>query len=97
MPRFHANAWVKGLGKLQALRKDQLWLMREGGKRGISLPHETEDAAAVLLGGVRAERRLAAGGAIEVSAGSALGGSAWHEAIRRSSGAVGSPTTCSRT
>ena len=43
MQRFYENVWGRGLGKLAALREAQLWLMREGGKRGISLPDETGD------------------------------------------------------
>jgi CHAT domain-containing protein/tetratricopeptide (TPR) repeat protein len=41
MQRFYENLWDKGMGKLEALRQAQLWLMREGGQRGVMLPEET--------------------------------------------------------
>jgi CHAT domain-containing protein len=38
MQRFYENLWDRGMGKLEALRQAQLWLMREGGRRGVSVP-----------------------------------------------------------
>ena len=38
MQRFYENLWDKGMPKLEALRQAQLWLMREGGQRGIAPP-----------------------------------------------------------
>ncbi|MHC4551070.1 MAG: CHAT domain-containing protein [Planctomycetota bacterium] len=43
MQRFYENLWDKGMPKLEALRQAQLWLMREGGRRGISLPKDETD------------------------------------------------------
>ncbi|MHC5030637.1 MAG: CHAT domain-containing protein [Planctomycetota bacterium] len=45
MQRFYENLWDKRMPKLEALRQAQLWLMREGGQRGISLPKDASDAA----------------------------------------------------
>jgi CHAT domain-containing protein len=33
MVRFHTNLWQKRMGKLEALREAQLWLLREGAQR----------------------------------------------------------------
>jgi CHAT domain-containing protein/tetratricopeptide (TPR) repeat protein len=41
MQRFYENLWDRGMGKLEALRQAQLWLMREGGQRGVMLPEES--------------------------------------------------------
>ncbi len=38
MRRFYENLWDRGLPRLQALRDAKLWLMREGGKRGVAIP-----------------------------------------------------------
>jgi CHAT domain-containing protein len=35
MQRFYENLWDRGLPKLKALREAQLWLMKEGGRRGL--------------------------------------------------------------
>jgi CHAT domain-containing protein/tetratricopeptide (TPR) repeat protein len=43
MQRFYENLWDKGMGKLEALRQAQLWLMREGGQRGVMLPEESRE------------------------------------------------------
>ena len=45
MERFYANICVKGMGKLEALREAQLWMLNEGAKsedvrRGLELPDE---------------------------------------------------------
>ncbi|MCP3861317.1 MAG: CHAT domain-containing protein [Phycisphaeraceae bacterium] len=44
MQRFYENLWDRGMGKLAALREAKLWLMREGGKRGLALPSRNEAA-----------------------------------------------------
>jgi CHAT domain-containing protein len=44
MQRFYENLWDKRMPKLEALRQAQLWLMREGGRRGIALPKDETDA-----------------------------------------------------
>ena len=35
MERFYQNLWEKKMGKLQALREAQLWMMHEAGQRGL--------------------------------------------------------------
>ena len=35
MQRFYENLWDKGMGKLEALRQAQLWMLREGKARGV--------------------------------------------------------------
>jgi CHAT domain-containing protein len=35
MQRFYENLWDKDMPKLEALREAQIWLMKEGGKRGL--------------------------------------------------------------
>ena len=42
MERFYENLWRKKLGKLEALREAQLWLLREGGSRGLDLLPEVQ-------------------------------------------------------
>jgi CHAT domain-containing protein/tetratricopeptide (TPR) repeat protein len=37
MERFYENLWQKGMGRLEALREAQLWVLREGPKRGLEL------------------------------------------------------------
>jgi len=41
MERFYENVWTKKLGKLQALREAQLWMLKEGRARGMKLKGET--------------------------------------------------------
>ncbi len=41
MTRHYENIWEKKMGKLEALREAQLWMLKEGKKRGIDA--ETED------------------------------------------------------
>ena len=41
MTRYYENIWEKKMGKLEALREAQLWMLKEGKKRGIDA--ETED------------------------------------------------------
>ena len=46
MRRFYDNLWVRGLGKLEALREAQILLLREGARsdgalRGLDLPERT--------------------------------------------------------
>ena len=36
MERFYENLWTKEMGKLKALRKAQLWMLRERGPRGLT-------------------------------------------------------------
>jgi CHAT domain-containing protein len=35
MERFYTNLWTRGLGKLEALREAQLWLLREGSTNAL--------------------------------------------------------------
>jgi len=35
MTRFYENLWGKQMGKLEALREAQLWMLREGRARGL--------------------------------------------------------------
>ena len=35
MVRFYENLWDRKLPKLEALRQAQLWMLKEGGKRGL--------------------------------------------------------------
>ena len=35
MTRYYENIWEKKMGKLEALREAQLWMLKEGKKRGI--------------------------------------------------------------
>jgi CHAT domain-containing protein len=37
MERFYENLWQKGMARLEALREAQLWVLREGPKRGLEL------------------------------------------------------------
>jgi CHAT domain-containing protein len=56
MSRFYENLWEKKLSKVEALREAQLWMLREGGTRGLDLPPDTKSlppqywAAFVLSG-----------------------------------------------
>ncbi|MEQ8791198.1 MAG: CHAT domain-containing protein, partial [Pirellulaceae bacterium] len=43
MERFYRNMWEREMGKLEALREAQLWMLRERGPRGLK-PLEDEDA-----------------------------------------------------
>ncbi|MDX1944997.1 MAG: tetratricopeptide repeat protein [Pirellulaceae bacterium] len=36
MERFYENLWTKNMGKLQALREAQLWMLKERGPRGLT-------------------------------------------------------------
>ena len=36
MERYYQNHWEKKMGKLDALREAQIWMLREGGQRGLS-------------------------------------------------------------
>ena len=40
MMRLYENLWDRNLGKLEALREAQLWLMTEGKKRGVAVEGE---------------------------------------------------------
>jgi len=40
MERFYENVWTKKLGKLQALREAQLWMLTEGSARGMKVKGE---------------------------------------------------------
>ena len=42
MSRFYENLWDKKMSKVEALRQAQLWMMREGGTRGLDLPPDTQ-------------------------------------------------------
>jgi CHAT domain-containing protein len=42
MQRFYENLWEKGMGKLEALRQAQLWMLREGGKPGSAAARGVE-------------------------------------------------------
>ena len=42
MQRFYENLWDRKLPRGEALREAQLWLMREGGKRGLAIPGDGE-------------------------------------------------------
>ncbi|NUQ66031.1 MAG: CHAT domain-containing protein, partial [Pirellulales bacterium] len=45
MERFYENLWSKKLGKLEALRQAQLWMLREGPDRGLRpIPRKPESA-----------------------------------------------------
>ncbi|MEQ8788701.1 MAG: tetratricopeptide repeat protein [Pirellulaceae bacterium] len=44
MERFYRNMWEGEMGKLEALREAQLWMLRERGPRGLK-PLEDEDAS----------------------------------------------------
>jgi len=46
MERFYDNLWNKNLGKLEALREAQLWMLRERGPRGLDVVEE--DAAKTM-------------------------------------------------
>jgi CHAT domain-containing protein len=46
MERFYENLWDKDLGKLEALREAQLWMLRERGPRGLK-PQEGEETASL--------------------------------------------------
>jgi CHAT domain-containing protein len=41
MERFYDNLWNKNMGKLEALRDAQLWMLRERGPRGAT-PDESD-------------------------------------------------------
>jgi CHAT domain-containing protein len=41
MTRFYENLWERGLSKIEALREAQIWLLREGGRRGVLLPEDS--------------------------------------------------------
>ena len=45
MTRYYENIWEKKMGKLEALREAQLWMLKEGKKRGIDAETvDTKDA-----------------------------------------------------
>jgi CHAT domain-containing protein len=44
MQRFYENIWDRNLPRLEALRQAQIWLMKEGGKRGLGTGREGERA-----------------------------------------------------
>jgi CHAT domain-containing protein/tetratricopeptide (TPR) repeat protein len=46
MERFYENLWSRDMGKLQALREAQLWMLRERGPRGLK-PLEGEETASL--------------------------------------------------
>jgi CHAT domain-containing protein/Flp pilus assembly protein TadD len=50
MERFYDNLWAKKMPKLDALRDAQLWMLREGGRRGLDLE--------IVKGGQPGEPRL---------------------------------------
>jgi CHAT domain-containing protein len=33
--RFYENLWIKKLGKLEALRETQIWMLNEGKQQGL--------------------------------------------------------------
>jgi len=45
MERFYDNLWTKNMGKLEALREAQLWMLRKRGPRGLK-PVETDAGTA---------------------------------------------------
>src|SRR6185503_11816237 len=40
MERFYDNLWNKNMGKLEALREAQLWMLRERGPRGLDVVND---------------------------------------------------------
>jgi CHAT domain-containing protein len=44
MERFYDNLWNKDMGKLEALREAQLWMLRDRGPRGLVDPEKNETA-----------------------------------------------------
>jgi CHAT domain-containing protein/Tfp pilus assembly protein PilF len=40
MQRFYENLWEKKMGKLEALREAQIWMLRDKGNRGLALPKD---------------------------------------------------------
>ena len=42
MVRFYENLWQKKMSKLEALRQAQLWMLKEGLKRGLVVLDEEE-------------------------------------------------------
>jgi CHAT domain-containing protein len=50
MARFHRNLWQQSMGKLEALREAQLWLLREGPNRPELLRSGLERAEAARRG-----------------------------------------------
>jgi CHAT domain-containing protein len=43
MERFYENYWKQGMGTLEALRDAQLWLLKEGVKRGVVREEDTKN------------------------------------------------------
>ena len=44
MQRFYENLWDKKMGKLEALRQAQIWMLRDNGNRGLAIPDHPADA-----------------------------------------------------
>ena len=43
MQRFYENLWDKQMGKLEALRQAQLWMLKEGRQRGLEVDEISAD------------------------------------------------------
>ena len=47
MQRFYENLWDKKMGKLAALREAQIWMLRDQGNRGLTVPAQPADKASL--------------------------------------------------
>ncbi len=47
MQRFYENLCDKKMGKLEALREAQIWMLRDNGNRGLAIPDHPPDAQAL--------------------------------------------------
>ena len=47
MQRFYENLWVKKMGKLEALREAQIWMLRDNGNRGLAIPDQPTDGVSL--------------------------------------------------
>lgn len=45
MSRLYENLWEKMMGRVEALRQAQLWMMRKGGTRSLDLPPDAKTLA----------------------------------------------------
>ena len=43
MQRFYENLWGKKMGKLEALREAQIWMLRDQGNRGLTITEQPAD------------------------------------------------------
>jgi CHAT domain-containing protein len=59
MERFYENMWNKDMGKLEALREAQLWMLKERGPRGLVAAEGTGDKTGVGGQGSGVSGRLA--------------------------------------